>query len=155
MRNSTLLFCRDYGFHTFKVPIVSFLCSSRFGGGGGGAMCFRGLGVPHRKFHQPLHRVAQWLSHVHDEPHQGRMTFKKWFHAGQKVRLSHQALTICPLLTLQMHNKPTTRLPPKFCLGLLCSQIRTIATIDPGRVTIHSQRRPRPAELVQAGVQES
>ena len=74
MRNSTLLFCRDYGFHTFKVPIVSFRCSSRWGGG---AICFRGLGVPHRKFHQPLHRVAQWLSHVHDEPHQGRMTFKK------------------------------------------------------------------------------
>ena len=43
----------------------------------GGAICFRGLGVPHRKFHQPLHRVAQWLSHVHDEPHQGRMIFKK------------------------------------------------------------------------------
>ena len=33
--------------------------------------------MPHRKFHQPFHRVAQWLSQVHDEPHQGRMTFKK------------------------------------------------------------------------------
>ena len=53
----------------------SVSCAVRVGGGG--AICFRGLGVPHRKFHQPLHRVAQWLSHVHDEPHQGRMTFKK------------------------------------------------------------------------------
>ena len=67
-----------------------------------------GFGVFHRKFHQPLHREAPWLSHVHEEPREGttlRRHLRKWFHACQKVRLSYQALTLCPLFTLQMPNQ--------------------------------------------------
>ena len=49
-----------------------------------GAMCFRGFGVPRRILNQPLHRVAPWLSHVHDEPHEGTTTFKKMIACRSK-----------------------------------------------------------------------
>ena len=92
----------------------------------GGAMCFRGFEMPHRKFHQPFHRVAPWLLHVHGELRGGTTTFKR----------------MIPCRSKNLTRPPGADALPSRCtvnqlaLSLVCKSGQ-LPQFDPGRVAIH------------------